>query len=320
MPTFLAISNQKGGVGKTTTAVHLSVAFAAASRRVLLVDLDAQGNATNALGLEGAENNYPRSYEAATGDTPITEHSCLPTVFPNLFVLPSSIELAGVKLEIDADEPNLLRLGANIGQLADGFDWIVFDCPPSLGILSVNALVVADFILAPLPPERFAMDGFERLEETVRRLRNAERSHAADPLILFTRVPPWSTKSRERINEFRAHRNTRTLVAEIPFSDLFEIGAETKRTIFLDFCNSPPAIAYLYAASKLLSTVSNDSSIRTIEAQVFEMERTIQEWLDNQISRADRSKKSKIRFDRSEYRKQFTVRQMLQRLLHTIWR
>ena len=276
MANFLAVANQKGGVGKTTTAVHLSAAFAAASQRVLLVDLDAQGNATSAVGLDGTDDSeFPGAYEAVAGNTPITEQSCLPTIFPDLYVLPSSLELAGVELEVNADEDDFLRLGPNIRDIATTFDWVVFDCPPSLGILSVNALSLADYILAPLPPERFALDGFQRLDTTVKRLRNSGRAHADDPFVLITRVPPWSTKSKDRVNEFRAQYNARTLISEIPYSDAFDIAAETKRTVFLDYSTSTAATAYLYAAAEMLTIANGTYGSKVVQKYVFQMERTI---------------------------------------------
>src|SRR5580704_7814293 len=145
---LLAIANQKGGVGKTTTAVNLSTCLAAKGKRVLLIDLDPQGNATSALGLENTDGQS--LYEALIGHAAITE-KILPTRFERLSMIPADLDLAGAEIVLG-------RLNREAG-----FDYLFLDCPPSLGILMTNALAAADQLLIPLQCEYFALEGLSKI-------------------------------------------------------------------------------------------------------------------------------------------------------------
>ncbi|MDT7973559.1 MAG: ParA family protein [Armatimonadota bacterium] len=171
MGVMLAIVNQKGGVGKTTTAINLSACLAELGRRVLLVDCDPQANATSGLGFHRGTAR-PHLYDALSGLVPIRQ-AIHETPFANLFLLPSDMELAGVEVELATEEGREQALRTLLSPLKNEFDLLVLDAPPSLGILTVNCLAAADYLLIPLQCEYYALEGLGNLLSTVRRIRMA---------------------------------------------------------------------------------------------------------------------------------------------------
>ena len=169
---IIAIANQKGGVGKTTTAVNLSACLASIGKRVLLIDLDPQANATSALGLTDVEGHS--IYHPLLGTQSVVE-KILPTRFENLSVIPSDIDLAGAEVEVARQEDHLMRLRTAIEPLREGpmFDFVIFDTPPSLGILMTNALAAADEILVPIQCEYFALEGLSKICNIVDQIRDS---------------------------------------------------------------------------------------------------------------------------------------------------
>jgi chromosome partitioning protein len=169
----LAVTNQKGGVGKTTTAINVATAIAMAGRRVLLVDVDPQGNLTSGVGLKGQRASGGTIYEALTTDTTALDGFILPTRVDNLSLIPADRNLTGAEIEMVAMPDRERRLVRILEPLRARFDFIVIDCPPSLGLLTLNALVASDAVIIPLHCEYFALEGLADLVSTMRRVRGA---------------------------------------------------------------------------------------------------------------------------------------------------
>ena len=181
-PRIIVLANQKGGVGKTTTAINLSTALAAVEETVLLIDLDPQGNASTGFGIPHLQRKVS-SYEVLMGEAPLGK-AILPTLVPNLFIIPATVDLSGAELELGSLERRTHRLKETIaeyyGSMAAGTvqgralrpNYILIDCPPSLGLITVNALVAADAVLVPLQCEFFALEGLTQLMKTIKRIQS----------------------------------------------------------------------------------------------------------------------------------------------------
>jgi chromosome partitioning protein len=175
-PRVLAIANQKGGVGKTTTAINLGTALAAIGEHVLIVDLDPQGNASTGLGID-RRSRRTSTYDVLTGAAPMRD-AVLPTAVPQLTIAPSTLDLSGLELEIGQARDRAFRLRSalntlNAGERAYDFTYVLVDCPPSLNLLTVNAMAAADSILVPLQCEFFALEGLSQLLKTVEQVKNS---------------------------------------------------------------------------------------------------------------------------------------------------
>ncbi len=213
---IVAIANQKGGVGKTTTAVNLGVALAENGLRLLLVDLDPQANATSSLGMQEVEGES--IYDSLLGGGFIAE-KVLPSRLENLFLIPADLDLAGAEVEIARMSDHLTRLARALSAFRadETFDFILLDCPPSLGILMTNALAAADEILTPIQCEYFALEGLVKIVRVVEQVRD---SGANDRLeiggILMTMFDGRTKLSAEVVAEVRQHFGDRVYKTIIP--------------------------------------------------------------------------------------------------------
>jgi chromosome partitioning protein len=200
---LLAVANQKGGVGKTTTAVNLSACLAEKGKRVLLIDLDPQGNATSALGLEGVDGKS--LYEPLIGQAAVTDE-IVPTRFERLSMIPASLDLAGAEIEVARLDDHLTRLRDVLRSFVAKapFDYAFLDCPPSLGILMTNALAAADKVLIPLQCEYFALEGLSKIVQVVEQIR-AVNSNLSIGGIIMTMYDARTNLSQQVLNEVRQH-------------------------------------------------------------------------------------------------------------------
>ena len=200
---LVAIANQKGGVGKTTTAVNLSTCLAAKGKRVLLIDLDPQGNATSALGLENTDGQS--LYEALIGHAGIAE-KIVPTRFERLSMIPADLDLAGAEIEVARLDDHLTRLRDVLGRLNRevGFDYLFLDCPPSLGILMTNALAAAHQLLIPLQCEYLALEGLSKILNLVDQIRTVNGPLSIGGIIM-TMFDARTNLSQQVVNEVRQH-------------------------------------------------------------------------------------------------------------------
>ena len=221
MGRVIAIANQKGGVGKTTTAVNLAFALAEAGRRVLLIDLDPQGNATSGLTVvkeedDGAELPAGTIYDSLVNGTPLEE--IVTEVRPGLFLAASGGDLVGAEIELVTAEGRERRLSSLLEPVAPQYNYVLIDTPPSLGLLTLNALVAADTVLVPMQCEYYALEGLTSLLATIRKVKNALRPSLEIEGLVLTMFDTRNRLSHEIAAEVRRHFPDKVFSSVIPRS------------------------------------------------------------------------------------------------------
>ncbi|MGB3447949.1 MAG: ParA family protein [Xanthobacteraceae bacterium] len=219
-PRIISLANQKGGVGKTTTAINLGTALAAIGERVLIVDLDPQGNASTGLGIDRRDRRAS-TYDVLTGDVSLRE-AVVPTAVPRLHIAPSTMDLSGLELELGHTRDRAFRLrnaiealNANVSPEAD-FTYVLIDCPPSLNLLTVNAMAASDAILVPLQCEFFALEGLSQLLQTVEQVRSTLNPELSIHGIVLTMYDSRNNLSNQVVADVRQFMGKKVYETMIP--------------------------------------------------------------------------------------------------------
>ena len=252
MRKIICIANQKGGVGKTTTSINLAASLAAAERKTLLVDCDSQGNATSGMGIGRDMISKQNLYHALIGQVPLKE-VIVGTQLPYLDIAPSNQDLIGIEVEFIALEDREKRLRSLLHQLETAYEFIIIDCPPSLGFLTVNALVASDYLIIPLQCEYFAMEGLGYLLNTVRLIKAKLNPALTLGGILLTMFDSRNLISHRVSDDVRSHFGTSVFNTIIPRNVRLSESPSHGLPVILYDIKSRGAVSYMELAQEILT-------------------------------------------------------------------
>jgi chromosome partitioning protein len=249
----LALANQKGGVGKTTTAINLGTALAAIGEKVLILDLDPQGNASTGLGVD-RQSRRGSTYDVMSGERAMVD-IIQETVVPNMWLAPSTLDLLGVELEIADQKDRVTRLRNAIATLPTGddrFGYVLIDCPPSLNLLTINALTASDAVLVPLQCEFFALEGLSQLLKTVEQVRHALNPRLAIQGVVLTMYDPRNNLSGQVMADVREFLGDAVYQTVIPRNVRVSEAPSYGKPVLLYDLKCSGSQAYLKLASEVI--------------------------------------------------------------------
>jgi len=249
-PRILAVANQKGGVGKTTTAVNLATALAAVGKQVLVIDVDAQGNASTGLGID-RKGRVRSSYHVLIDQLPI-EDAAIPAPVPGLSVVPSSMDLSGAELELIDLDRRELRLRDAFERLGTRYDYVLIDCPPALGLLTLNALCAADAVLVPLQCEFYALEGLSHLVRTIERVKRAFNPELQIQGVVLTMYDRRNNLSDMVASDVRQHFGDKVYDTVIPRNVRVSEAPSYGKPVLLYDWQCAGSQAYIHLASEVL--------------------------------------------------------------------
>lgn len=253
---ILTIANQKGGVGKTTTAINLGTALAAIGEHVLIIDLDPQGNASTGLGIE-RKNRVHSTYDALVGERPL-DQIVIPTAVPRLYIAPSSLDLLGVELEISvhSDRSQKLKRALRVLSVSQNypvkFTYVLIDCPPSLNLLTINALCAGDAVLVPLQCEFFALEGLSQLLRTVDEVRRNLNPNLQIHGVILTMYDPRNSLANQVVADVRAFMGDKVYDTVIPRNVRVSEAPSHGKPVLLYDLRCAGSQAYLKLASEII--------------------------------------------------------------------
>ena len=251
MNKIICIANQKGGVGKTTTAVNLSASLAAAGKKTLLIDADSQGNATSGLGIDRILHGQSNFYHAMIGQVTL-DSVIVETALPNLHMVPSNQDLIGMEVEFVHLEDREVRLRKLLQSMNGSYDFIIIDCPPSLGFMTVNALVAAHALIVPLQCEYYALEGLSYLLNTVKLVKANLNPELALDGILLTMFDARNSLAHRVAEDVRKHLGNKVLKTIIPRNVRLSESPSHGLPIILYDVKSRGAFAYMALADEIL--------------------------------------------------------------------